>query len=209
MVQELKPPKGKVIIGLTGGFGSGKTTVAHFFEELGAEAIEADRLAHEAYLEESPVSKQIAALFENLKPVTGKGFDRREIAKIIFHDDAKRKKLENIVHPYVFQRLVEEMEDSDHEVIILDVPLLFETGLHQFCHKTVAVKAPAGEIKRRLLEKGFSEEEINVRQKAQMSLEEKLKRADIVVDNSKTLQETRREVQQAWKKILPVLKGAA
>lgn len=208
MVQKLKPPAGKLIIGLTGGFGSGKTTVSHFFEELGAEAIEADKLAHEAYLEESPVAGQITALFKNLKPVPGKGFDRREIARIVFQDEAKRKKLEEIVHPYVFQRMVEELEDSDHEVIVLDVPLLFETGLNRFCHKTVVVKAPAGEIKRRLLEKGFPESEIESRGRAQMPLEEKLKKADMVVDNSRTLQETRREVQQAWKKILPALKGA-
>ncbi|MBI3307064.1 MAG: dephospho-CoA kinase [Candidatus Omnitrophica bacterium] len=209
MVQELKPPKGKLILGLTGGFGSGKTTVSHFFEELGAEAVEADRLAHEAYLEVSPVAKQISGLFKDLKPVPGKGFDRRQIAEIVFQDEAKRKKLEAIIHPYVFQRMVEELEDSDHEVIVLDVPLLFETGLNRFCHKTVVVKAPDEVVKRRLLEKGFSEEEIKRRQKVQIPLEEKLKRADVVIDNSKTLQETRREVQQTWKKILPALKGAA
>src|SRR3990167_8668852 len=161
MVQKLKSvdlkESGKVVIGLTGGFGSGKSTVAHLFEELGAFTIDADKLAHEALRKDSPVFPQVAALFKDAVKKSTQEIDRKKIAEIVFKDTAKRKRLEAIIHPYVFSRIVEEAADSLPTVVVIEVPLLFETGFDQFCHLTVVVKAPDAAVNQRLKNKGFTE----------------------------------------------------
>ncbi len=208
MVQELNTEKtGKTLVGLTGGFGTGKSTAAHFFEELGACVVDADKLAHEALLPGSLVYSEVIRLFpEVLQPDSH--LDPKKLAAIIFHDAEKRKKMESLVHPYVFTRMMEEISDASESVVILEVPLLFETGYDRFCHQVIVVNAPEPLATKRLLEKGFSNEEILARRKAQMPLEEKLKKAQIVIDNSETFQQTRRKVEEIWKKLHPASKGA-
>ena len=200
---------GKTVIGLTGGFGSGKTTAAHFFEELGAFVLDSDMLAHEALMKGSPTYEKVLALFKG-KDIAGPGgdLDRKKIAGLVFRDPARRKKLEAVIHPYVFERIAEEIGDAAEDIAVVEIPLLFETGFEMFCHHTVVVKTPDAVTAGRLKEKGFSAEEIAARREAQLSLEEKLKQADIIIDNSGTFQETRREVEKVWKKLHPVSKGA-
>ena len=187
----------KLIVGLTGGFGSGKSTVRHLLEELGAFVIDADLLAHEALLEGNPVYEKIAALFPDARK--SGGMDRKKIGGIIFKDKDKRKKLEEIVHPYVFERIGEEIRDAEEKTIVIEVPLLFESGLDRICGKTILVRAPQEEIVKRLIEKGCPEEEIRVRQNAQMPDAGKTKRADFILDNSGSLEKTRREVEKLWR----------
>ena len=208
MVQKLVPTNsGKWILGLTGGFGSGKTTAAHLFEELGACVVDADTLGHEVLMKGGPRYAEVISLFkETVRPETGE-LDRRKIADIIFHDAVRRKKLEDIIHPYVFQRLIEEANETEEKIIILEVPLLFETGFDRFCDQTIVVQADEPVIHSRLREKGFSKEEIKARQGAQLSSEEKARKADIIINNSGTLEETRRKVEKIWKELHTVLKG--
>ncbi|HXV28485.1 MAG TPA: dephospho-CoA kinase [bacterium] len=208
MVQKLNSEHpGKTLVGLTGGFGTGKTTVAHFFEELGAEVVDADKLAHEALMAGSLVFGPVQRLFpETVRP--DGNLDLKKLAETIFHDANKRKQLEAIVHPYVFTRLMEEISDMDEPVVILDIPLLFETGYDQFCHTVIVVNAAEPVANQRLLEKGFSIDEIAARRRAQIPLEEKIKKAQIIIDNSGTFQQTRRTVEEIWKKLHPAPKGA-
>ena len=189
----------KIIMGLTGTFGSGKSTVAHFMEELGALVIDADKIAHEALWEESPVYQDILKLF----PEAGKSgeLDRKKIADVIFKDAAKRKALEDLTHPYVFSRIGEEIADAEEKVVVIEVPLLFEAGFDRICDSTVTVTASKKEIEKRLLEKGFTQEQISARQAAQMPDEEKKKRAGFILDNSGTLENTRRKVEKLWKSL--------
>ena len=195
----------KIRVGLTGVFGSGKSTVGHMFEELGACVIDADRLAHEALLKGSPVYGEIVKLFPEAQ--TGAGLDRAKIAKVVFSDPEKRKSLEIIMHPFVYERMGEEAVLAEEKVVIFEVPLLFETSFDVFCDFTVTVSAP-GEIReKRLREKGFSNEEIKARLEAQLSQEEKEKRSHFVINNSKTLDQTRLEVKKIWQKLQPVSKG--
>ena len=98
--------------------------------------------------------------------------------------------------------------DAQEKIVVVDVPLLYESGYDQFCDPIIVVKAEEAVTTQRLKEKGFSLEEIKARQKAQMPLEEKVKKAGLVIDNSGTFQETRREVEGIWKKLHPVSKGA-
>lgn len=202
----MKVNKDKIVLGLTGAFGSGKSTVAKMFGDLGARVVDADKLAHEALVESSPVYKEAARIFKETK-VKGRGLDRKKVAAIVFRDAGRRQKLEAIVHPFVFQRMLQEIAGSAAPVTVLEIPLLFETGFDQYCHKTVVVKAEEEAANRRLAKQGFSAGEIEARRKAQMPLEEKIERADIVIDNSGTLEETRREVENCWKTIRPALKG--
>ena len=210
MVQKLNPENsGKTVIGLTGSFGSGKSTVAHFFEELGACVVEADKLAHEALLAGSPLYEEIRKLFKEAEQKEGEGLDLKKMADIIFHDSQRRKKLEALVHPYVFDRIMEEIRETGESIIVIEVPLLFETGYDKFCDQVIVVKSDEALATKRLREKGFSEEEIIARQNAQMPLAEKIKRADILINNSGTFQQTRREVEEIWKKLHLTSKGAA
>jgi len=208
MVQTLTRPA-KQIIGLTGSFGSGKSSVAAMFQKLGAVVLDADRFAHEVYRDESPVFRKISTLFPNLSPLPGGGFDRKKIAEVVFRDSAKRKALERIIHPYVFKRMIEEAAQTEGRAVLLEVPLLFESGFEQCCSRTVVVTAPASVINERLRRKGFSSKEIRARQGAQMLLKEKIKRADFIIDNSGTFQETQREVKKIWNQWQPALKGAS
>lgn len=195
----------KILVGLTGVFGSGKSTVGHLFEELGACLIEADHLAHEALLEGSPVYSEIVKIFPEAAGPSG--LDRKKIAKVVFRDAQKRKALEARVHPFVYQRMGEEAALAEEKVILFEVPLLFESGFEDFWDFSVTVSAPEELRRARLLEKGFPEEEIDARFAAQFSQEEKEKRSDFIVNNSGVLDQTRREVKKIWEKIQPVSKG--
>ena len=208
MVQNLNPARGgKWIVGLTGGFGTGKSTVAHMWEALGACVIPADELAHEALMKGGPGYDQTRALFKGDAVETDQGLDRRKLAEIIFHDPKRRQQLEALVHPYVRQRLWDEIAEAEEGVVVLEIPLLFETGFDRFCDQTVVVNAPDSVADKRLLAKGFSMRDIENRRRAQMPLDQKLKRAHWVIENSGTLESTRREAEKVWKNLRPVLKG--
>ncbi len=197
--------KRHLIIGVTGGFGTGKTTVADLLEELGAYVVDADKLAHEALMEGSSVYEQVLKIFPEAR--TADGFDRKKIAAVIFTDAEKRKKLESIVHPYVLERIEEEIVDAEEPVIVLNVPLLFETKLNLRCDKVVVVGASADAVRERLKERGFTEKDMELRAKAQWPLEKKMEKANYVINNSGNLESTRREVEKVWKDLRPVLKG--
>lgn len=206
MVQKLSRDSDRIIVGITGMMGSGKTTVGHLFEELGALLVNADALAHEVLSPGDAAYARLAKLFPDAVGLDQK-LDRRKIAEVIFEDETKRKQMEAIVHPYVFQRMAEEMEASENKVVVLDVPLLFESGIDRFCNVTIVVKADEQATLCRLEEKGISKQEWQKRLKAQMPLEEKIKKGNVVLDNSGPIQQTKREVEKIWKQ-LPVLKGA-
>ena len=195
----------KIIVGLTGGFGTGKSTAAHWMEELGACVIDADKLAHEALLKNSPVCEQILKIFPEAK--TSDGFDRKKIASVVFGNEEQRKKLEAIVHPYVFERMEEEILEAEEPVIVLNVPLLFESGLDKRCDRVVVVSAPVEIVRERLKGRGFSPQEAESREKTQWPLEKKTEKADYVINNSGNLESTRREVEKVWKDLRSVSKG--
>ncbi len=195
----------KTIVGLTGGFGTGKSTVAGLFQELGACMIDADQLAHETLMEGSSVYGEILKLFPEAR--TARGFDRKKIAEVIFKDAGKRKKLEAVIHPYVFDRMEEEILEAEEDMVVLNVPLLFESGLDKRCDKVVVVNAPEEAVCERLKARGFSADEVASRRKAQMPLEEKVSKADYVINNSGNLDSTRREAEKVWKDLRSVSKG--
>lgn len=201
MVQRLKHSRDRrLLVGLTGGFGTGKTTVAKLFQRWGAERLDADRLAHGALEKSSPVYRRLARLFKDALAGDGR-FVKAKLAGMIFTDAAKRKQLERIVHPYVFRRIAERTVKSGKTIIIAEVPLLFESGFERRCDLTVAVYADPKIVRQRLRARGFSEEEILMRTKAQMSLALKTKKANAVINNSGKPGETKRQAKALWGKL--------
>ncbi len=190
----------KLIVGLTGIFGSGKSTAAHLFEELGATVISADQLAHESLWKDSPIYDQVKVQFPEVSE-TSEGLDRKALGAIVFRDENRLRKLEALIHPYVRQRMESEIVDAETDIVILEVPLLFEAEFHWLCDVTIAVQASRELIHKRLQEKGFASEEVNIRHQAQMPLEEKVRRADFTISNEKSLKETKEAVEKLWKKL--------
>ncbi len=166
------------LIGLTGIFGSGKSAARKLFELYGAKTVDCDALAREAYEIRNPLYQKIKKAF-GLNQLA-----RPAIAKLIFENQKKRKQLEALIHPYVFQRISEEIRKVKKGLVVIEIPLLFETGFEKCVHATVMVTAQKKMIKKRLSARGFSAREIDLRWKAQWPLKKKVSRADFIIDNS-------------------------
>lgn len=194
------------IVGLTGGIGSGKSTVARFFEARGAAIIDADRLAREAVL---PGTPGFAAILERFGPgVLGPGgdLDRAALGRIVFGDEEARRALNAIVHPEVARLAAERMATlsaAGQALIVYDVPLLFENGLERFLPETIVVSVPEEVQRTRVHARdGLRPEEIEARLRAQLPLAQKAARATYVIDNSGSLEQTEASVDALWKNLV-------
>jgi len=120
---------------------------------------------------------------------------------VVFRNSKKRRALEGLIHPYVFDRIREELVRARAKIVVAEIPLLFESGFHRLCDCRVVVRAPRSKVIDRLLGKGFGRQEIQERWRAQWPLGEKIRRAEFVIDNSDGLRKTRREAARVWKEI--------
>jgi dephospho-CoA kinase len=182
------------IIGLTGGIGSGKSTVARRFAELGATVYSADELARQA-LEpgESCYQRVINEFGESILTADGT-INRKALAKIVFFDEKQRQKLNEIIHPYVietlFSRAEAELSNKSGAIAIFDVPLLFESGLDAQMDKTITVSCEESERVHRIIARDqASPEQALQRIRAQMPEEERRQRADYILDNNGSVDE--------------------
>ena len=197
----------KLIVGLTGGFGVGKSSVAQRFKNFGAEVIDADQIAHDAMKKGSPVFDPIIELFEGALHPGGKKMDREKVAEIVFADPEKRKELEAIIHPYVYEKIKERIDSSGRRVILVEVPLLFEAGFETLCDKVVVVTCNSTVKMKRLKSKKFTEQEVRARERAQMAESLKAQKADFIIDNSKSIYQTQREIERLWYKFVSITKS--
>ncbi len=198
----------KIVVGLTGGFGVGKSSVAQRFKNFGAEVIDADDIAHAAMKKGSPVFDAVIELFQEALHPGGKKMDREQLAEIVFADPKRRKELEAVIHPYVYQKIKEKIEASEHRVIIVEVPLLFEAGFETLCDKVLVVTCNSTVKMKRLKRKRFPEQEVRARERAQMPEALKAQKADFLIDNSKSIYQTQREIERFWYKFFSLSKGA-
>ena len=191
-----------IIVGLTGSVGTGKSTVANSFKELGAYVIDWDELAREVVCPHSKACKEIVEHFEKNVLNEDLTINRQKLAEIVFSDKEKLEKLNQIVHPEVFEedeRITNEIRSIDPDALIIkDIPLLFELTRPVFVDKIVVVSASEQTQLRRLEEKGMSREDAQNRIKSQFPLEEKLKSADFVINNDGSLEETKRQVEEIY-----------
>ena len=190
-----------LLVGLTGGIGSGKSTVARLLEKRGAVVFDADLLAREAVEPGTPGHAAVIERFGADVLAPGGELDREALASIVFADPAARRDLEQIVHPEVRRLFAEGSEayrDTDR-VVVFSAPLLVETGMHTAFEVLVVVSATvATQIERLMRQRGMSEPSIRARIDAQAPLEDKAAAADFLVDNEGSLHELESQVEQLW-----------
>ncbi|KAJ1735137.1 Dephospho-CoA kinase [Coemansia biformis] len=195
-----------LVIGLTGGIATGKSTASRAFQAQGVPVVDADAIAHKI-LEPGEVSYRLVLKHfgeEVLQPGS-EAIDRGKLGSIIFNDGKKRQLLNQCTHPYVRRRILYQVLKcfvQGHSVCVVDVPLLFESGLHKFCGKTVVVSCGGEQqISRLMARNGFTRQEAEARASAQMPLADKERRATRVLDNSGSvsgLEDQVRDVLAEW-----------
>ncbi len=197
------------VVGLTGGIASGKSTVSHIFRSLGAQVIDADILARQVVEPGKPAWQEIVNFFGREILLPDGSIDRKKLGAIVFQDPAKREVLNRIVHPRVFEeekRLYQDLRRQYPEaLIIVDAALLIESGSYKRFHKLIVVYVDEQtQLHRLMLRDGISAEEAWVRIRSQMPLSEKVKYANYIIDNRGSLEETRRQVEEVYKKLMEV-----
>jgi len=191
------------VLGLTGGIGSGKSMVASMFAQLGADVIDADQLARDVVEPGQPALEEIASAFGREILLPDGRLDRGKLARIIFADPVARGKLNAITHPRIKERMAAEISAraSRPGVLIADIPLLYENDRTGSVQAVIVVWVDPQTQLRRLLERdGLTEEEARQRIAAQMPLDEKRARADIVIDNNGSRENTRRQVEAVYRR---------
>jgi dephospho-CoA kinase len=190
-----------LLVGLTGGIGSGKSTVARMLEDRGAVVFDADLLAREAVEPGTPGHTAVIERFGADVLAPGGELDREALASIVFADPSARRDLEQIVHPEVRRLFAEGSEayrDTDR-IVVFSAPLLVESGMHTAFEILVVVSATvATQIERLMRQRGMSEAAIRARIDAQAPLEDKAAVADFLVDNEGALAELESQVEQLW-----------
>jgi len=196
-----------LVVGLTGGIGSGKSLAAQFFAELGALVIDADQLARDAIERGSEGFDELIATFGD--SILNNGLvDRRALGELIFRDADAKRKLEGIIHPIVrqeFEAAVASLEKN--QILIYEIPLLFETKAMERFDYIVTVESDLQLRKERLLKKGLRNSEIESRIAAQASREERMSIADQVFENNGSEDELLRSVENLWELLKMRSKG--
>lgn len=189
-------------IAITGGAGSGKSTVARMFQELGAEVLDADELAREAVAVGQPAWQELRRLYGDDYFNPDGTLNRSRLAQLVFADPEARRRLDELIHPRVAEGIrarLAELARRGVPLVLVEVPLLYETGREGGFDRVIVVSAPEAERLRRLRERDRrGEAEIRGILKAQWPLPDKVARADYVVDNGGDLGLTRQQVKNIW-----------
>ena len=192
-----KQKKNKFVLGVTGNIGCGKSTVARLFKTKDCLLIDADKLAHESIVYGSEVYKKIKNYFGKGILKKNKCIDRVKLAQVVFANKLTLAKLNSIVHPVVIAEIKRRIKDSEKRVIILDAALIVEAGLGRMIDKLVVVRAKREQqILRSQKSLGLSRGQVTRRIKSQISQNTKSGFADFIIDNSGTINETRKQVSE-------------
>lgn len=191
-----------LVIGVTGNFGTGKTTVSQMLAELGAVVINADELGHELYQPNSPAYREVIAAFGKsiLKP-DGE-IDRQKLGQLVFVDSAALTRLNQITHPRIYEiakQKIEEYRERGVKVVALEAALLLEAGWKPLVDQVWVTTAPEATIVKRLKStRGLSEQQILTRLHSQMPQEEKTKMADVVINTDCSMADLTTKVAELW-----------
>ncbi len=197
---------GLIVAGLTGGIASGKSTVAGMLAAAGARIVDADRIAHAEVQPGRPALEAVRKRFGQGVVTADGRLDREKLGQLVFHDPALRHDLEQIVHPFVFRQMAAELKQLaaayPGSVVILDIPLLIESGLHKVLPFTVLVHVPETVQRERLIRRdGISEAEARARIRAQMPIDAKRDHVNLIIDNTGTHAATRRQVLALYRRL--------
>lgn len=192
-----------LLVGLTGGIGSGKSTVSAMLAERGAEIIDADRIAREVVLPGTPAWCKIRDHFGPEVLLADGHIDRAALAGKVFADPAKLALLNQITHPEIFARIADRLEELHGRdvVVVLDAALLLETGLAQRVDMVIVTHSPKELRVERLVARGLGSQQAEARMVSQLSENERLARADLVIDNSGSLEDLVEQVDNAWQEL--------
>lgn len=192
-------------IALTGGPGSGKSTVARMFRDLGAEVIDADEVAHAVVAKGTPAWEELRRDFGPEYFLEDGSLNRAKMAELVFQDAAARRKLNAIIHPRVTREIARRLQDLAGRgvgLVLVEVPLLFEAGLEKNFDRVIVVDAdPEAQIERLTARDSRPAVEARGILDAQWPLENKKARADYLVDNRGSLSDTRDQVKELWHKL--------
>ena len=206
LIHKLRGSDNRLLIGVTGSIATGKSTVAGMLEELGARTIDFDVLSRLVVEPDKPAWQDIVAYFGEQVVAEDRSLDRTKLREIVFQDLEKKKKLESFQHPRIYEEFIKQVEQyasEDPNVIIQAVvPLLIEVNMQSFFHNLVMVYSSEEKQKKRLMKRDGSSEEMAMNMiRSQLSAEEKKGYCDLVIDNSGSLKQTRRQVEELWQKL--------
>jgi len=195
-----------LIIGLTGSLGTGKTTVAKMFFDRGAKVLDADAITHQLMRPKGAAVKPMVRHFGQ-GILRGQAIDRKRVSEIVFNDPRQLKKLCQIIHPLAakeVKNIIRRLQKRrTRQILIIDAPLLIEAGWHRLVDYLVVVRSNQRlQVRRTQGRMNISKAQALKRIKAQMSIREKIRLADIVIDNRGHLTNTKKQVNEIWQKLL-------
>jgi dephospho-CoA kinase len=198
----------KPVIGLLGGIGSGKSTVANQFANLGCAVIEADRIAHDV-IENKDVVDTISSIFGSDVLSSDGMIDRSKLAIRVFEDAEQLEKLQAIVHPPVLEQcerlLTQYLSAPSVPAVVLDVPLLLESGLDRRCNVLIFVESPADQrFLRATAKKGLSQDQVKKRENFQISLDKKRQIAQYTIQNNSDLSDLAEQVAHIYSTLVKI-----
>jgi len=213
-IASLQGKDNRLLLGVTGSIATGKSTVARMLEKLGSPIIDFDELSRLVVEPDKPAWQDIVSFFGEQVLNEDRTLNRGKLREIVFQDLEKRKKLEDFTHPRIseeFNRRVKEITDKDPSAIIqVVIPLLIETHMQALFHHLLMVYAPEEVQKKRLMERDNMSEEMAMNMiRSQLSPDEKKGYCDLVIDNSGSLEETRKQVEELWLKLKELQKQKA
>ena len=191
------------VIGLTGGIGSGKSTVSRFLAELGAVILDADKVGHEAFKPDTEIWRQVVAAFGSQILTPGGDIDREKLGEMVFGNPESLARLNQIMHPRMYEIVTAQLDDYRRQgidVVVLEAPLLIEVGWASSVDEVWVTAASEATVLSRLEEqKGLSRQKALARIHSQLSLEERVRHADVVIDTDCDLDELRARVAELWR----------
>ena len=201
-----------LLVGLTGGMGAGKSTVARMLEQRGAVVVDADVLARQALMPGTAGYTKVTELFGPEIIASDGEIDREALARRVFADDEARVALESITHPEVFRLLGDALEDyrDTDRIVVFDAPLIVEAGFASACDAVVVVTAPEdAQIARVMKDRGMTEDAARARLRAQAPTTEKEQVADLVIRNDGTTEDLDRSVDVVWERLTEAARAKA
>jgi len=191
------------VIGLTGGIGSGKSTVSRFLAELGAVIIDTDKVGHEAYKPDTEVWREVVAAFGRQILTPNGDIDRKKLGEMVFGNPEALSRLNQIMHPRMYDMVKAKIEGYRRQgvdVVVLEAPLLIEAGWASSVDEVWVTVASESTVLRRLEEcSGLSEQQSLARIRSQLSSEERVKHANVVINTDCSLAEVKAKVEELWR----------
>jgi len=193
------------VIGLTGGIGSGKSTVSQFLAELGAVILDADKVGHEAYKPDTEAWREVVAAFGRQILTPNGDIDRKKLGEIVFGNPETLSRLNQIMHPRMYDMVKAQLKEYRRQgvaVVVLEAPLLIEAGWASSVDEVWITVARESTVLRRLEEcSGLSKQQSLARIHSQLSSEERARHADVVIDTDCNLDEVKAKIKELWQRL--------